>query len=84
MSKRIEFLASIPPYRSAIQISGEDGGQVKLDVPEQYIDALADLRKMRRRVLKITIEETPRRLAPKALKEPEWGDDDDEASDDTG
>lgn len=52
----INFLASIPTLQSAIQISGDGGGRIKLDIPENQMDIFQELLMCRGRVLRITIE----------------------------
>ena len=52
----VTLLASIPEIKSAILIAGDDGGQLKLDIPETEVHNLLQLVALRGRVLKITIE----------------------------
>jgi len=54
---KIEFIASLPPIQSAIQLDGMgDGGRVKLDVSREYAQELLELQKMCQRQIKITAE----------------------------
>lgn len=54
---KIVFIASLPPIQSAILINGlGDGGQVKLEVPRQYVGELAKLHLWGGKLLKVTIE----------------------------
>jgi hypothetical protein len=56
-TKRVEFLASLPPIKSAILLDGQgDGGQVKLEVPRSYAPALLRLQEMAGHVLRVTVE----------------------------
>ena len=55
---KIEFLASLPPIQSAIQLDGQgDGGRIKLDVPRTSVQALTDLQKLTGKRLKVQITE---------------------------
>ena len=56
MSKQITFEATIPPIKSAMNIDGQGGGQVKLEIPESHSEALKKLMDMRGEVLKVTVE----------------------------
>lgn len=56
MSKRVQFLASIPPLQSAFTVDGAGGMRMKLDLDEMQIGALGDLLGMRGKLLKVTIE----------------------------
>jgi hypothetical protein len=52
----IAFRASIPPIKSAILISGDgNGGSLKLDIPEVEGNIFAELYRMRRHELIVTI-----------------------------
>ena len=54
---RIEFLASLPPIQSAIQLDGlGDGGRVKLDVSREYVAELVALQKMSGKNIRIIAE----------------------------
>jgi len=54
---KIEFIASLPPIQSAIQLDGMgDGGRVKLDISRQYTAELLQLQKMAGKQIKITAE----------------------------
>lgn len=54
----IEFIASLPPIDSAIQLNGQgDGGRVKFDVSRQDVDALLKLQRLAGKRLKVRIEE---------------------------
>lgn len=54
---KIEFIASLPPIQSAIQLDGQgDGGRIKLDVSRQNINELLLLQQMTGKLIKITAE----------------------------
>lgn len=54
---KIEFIASLPPIQSAIQLDGMgDGGRVKLDVSRQYVVELLQLQQMAGKQIKIIAE----------------------------
>lgn len=55
---KIEFIASLPPIQSAIQIDGNgDGGRIKLDISRQYMGELLKLQVLTGKRLKVKIEE---------------------------
>lgn len=55
---KIEFIAALPPIRSAIQIDGQgDGGQIKLDVSRQYMGEILKLQVLTGKRLRVRIEE---------------------------
>jgi hypothetical protein len=56
VSEPITFLASIPPLMSAVQVAGDGGLRLKLDVPDSEIDILGALLAMRGEVLRVTVE----------------------------
>jgi len=59
--EKIEFIASLPPIQSAIQLDGQgDGGRIKLDISRQDSEALLKLQKLAGKQLKVTIEENPK------------------------
>ena len=53
---KIVFEATIPRLMSAINIDGDAGARIKLDIPESDIEAAHQLCSMRGKVLKVTIE----------------------------
>ena len=54
---KIEFIASLPPIQSAIQVSGlGDGARIKLDVPQSEILAILKLQTLSNRCFKVIIE----------------------------
>lgn len=54
---KIEFIASLPPIQSAIQLDGMgDGGRIKLDISRQFATELLQLQKMAGKQIKITAE----------------------------
>jgi len=58
LMEKIEFIASIAPLLSAIQLDGMDGNsRVKLDIPASEIEAVMKLIAMKGQVFKVTIEE---------------------------
>ena len=56
---QIEFLASLPPIQSAINVGGAggDGSRIKLDVPGTDTPAVLKLVLLQGRVFRVTIEE---------------------------
>ncbi len=55
----IEFLAVIPDLQSAIQIAGDGGARVKLDVADDDIDAVVQLLALRGQVLRVRVQAEP-------------------------
>jgi hypothetical protein len=53
---RVSFLATIALLQSAIQIAGDGGCRIKLDVDDTGIDAVMALSAMRGQVLRVTVE----------------------------
>ena len=53
---KVSFIASIPTIKSAIILGGQDGGQVKFEVPESDIAGLVSLVRYREQALKVTVE----------------------------
>ena len=51
----VAFLATIPLLQSAIQVSGDGGLRLKLDVPESEMDAAVGLLTLRGQVLRVTV-----------------------------
>lgn len=58
--EKIEFIASLPPIQSALNIGGAEGdvSRVKLDVPGTEIAQVVKLLLLRGKTFKVTIEET--------------------------
>jgi len=55
--QKIEFIASLPPVASAIQINGMgDGALVKLELPASEIYSIVQLQLLANKVFKVTIE----------------------------
>ena len=55
--EKIEFIASLPPIQSAIQISGlGDGALIKFDVPQSEIAAILRLQSLAGQCFKVIIE----------------------------
>jgi len=55
---KIEFVGSLPPIQSAIQLDGlGDGGRVKLDVSREYVAELVALQKMSGKNIRIIAED---------------------------
>lgn len=55
---KIEFVGSLPPIQSAIQLDGlGDGGRVKLDVSREYVAQLVALQKMSGKNIRIIAED---------------------------
>ena len=58
LMEKIEFIASIAPLLSAIQLDGVDGNsRIKLDIPASEIEAIMKLIAMKGQAFKVTIEE---------------------------
>ena len=57
--EKIEFVASLPPIQSALNIGGaeNDASRVKIDVPGTEIAQVVKLLLLRGKVFKVTIEE---------------------------
>jgi len=56
--EKLEFIASLPPIASAIQISGlGDGAIIKLDIPASELYSIVQLQLLAGKVFKVTIEE---------------------------
>ncbi len=54
----IEFIASLPPIQSAINLDGlGDGARIKLDISRQDIEAVIELSKLSGKCFKVIIEE---------------------------
>ena len=57
---KIEFMASLPPLQSAINIDGQgNGARIKLDVPASEMEQVIELQKLTRKSFKVIIEEMP-------------------------
>lgn len=55
---KIEFMASLPPIQSAINIDGQgDGARIKLDIPASEMEQVIKLQKLTRKCFKVIIEE---------------------------
>ena len=55
---KIEFIASLPPIQSAINIDGQgDGARIKLDIPASEMKQVIELQKLKGKIFKVTIEE---------------------------
>jgi len=54
---KIEFIASLPPIQSAIQLDGLEGARIKLDVPENNMMAVLKLTVLKGKTFKVTISE---------------------------
>lgn len=52
----VTFLCSIAPLQSAIQVAGDAGMRLKLDIPDSEMDAAVQLLGMRGQVLRVTVE----------------------------
>ncbi len=52
----VTFLCSIAMLQSAIQIAGDGGARVKLDIPDSEMDAITRLMGLRGEVLRVTVE----------------------------
>ena len=54
---KIEFIASLPPIQSAINIDGQgNGARIKLDIPASEMLQVVQLQTFVGRIFKITIE----------------------------
>jgi len=55
---KIEFIASLPPIQSAINIDGQgDGARIKLDIPANEMEQVMKLQKLTGKAFKVIIEE---------------------------
>lgn len=61
--RRVTFLASFPPIKSAL-IVGQDGMQIKLEIPESEMASAVPLLAMRGAVLRVTVEVAPQNGKP--------------------
>jgi len=56
--EKLQFIASLPPITSAIQISGSgDGAIVKLELPASEIYSIVQLQLLTGKVFRVTIED---------------------------
>jgi len=53
--EKIEFIASLPPIQSAISLDELGGARVKLDIPEEYIEQVMKLSRLRGEIFKVII-----------------------------
>lgn len=51
----VQFLASIPPLQSALQISGDGGGRLKLDFDDSQTEAVLALLGWRGQLIEVTV-----------------------------
>ena len=57
MSDKITFLATFPTIKSALIVSGDEGGmQVKLEIPEIEMAKAVHLLGVRGKILRVTVE----------------------------
>ena len=57
-NQKIEFIASLPPIQSAINIDGTgNGARIKLDIPASEMLAVVQIQLMVGKAFKVTIEE---------------------------
>lgn len=55
---KVEFVSSLPPIQSAINIDGRgDGARIKLDIPASEMEQVIKLQKLTGKAFKVTIEE---------------------------
>ncbi len=55
--KKIEFIASLPPIQSAINIDGQgNGARIKLDIPASELNKVIELQGYIGQSFKVTIE----------------------------
>jgi hypothetical protein len=56
---KIEFIATLPPIQSAINLDGQgDGARIKLDIPASEIDQVLKLQRLAGKTFRVIIEET--------------------------
>lgn len=55
----IEFVASIPPIQSWMQVSGDGGARIKLDVPDTDLAQVLKLVLLRGQPLRVRVEVLP-------------------------
>lgn len=61
---KIEFMASLPPIQSAINIDGQgDGARIKLDIPASEMEQVIKIQKLTGKAFKVTLEEIKTELA---------------------
>jgi hypothetical protein len=55
---KIEFIASLPPIQSAINLDGNgDGARIKLDIPRSEIEAVLKLQGLAGQSFKVVISD---------------------------
>lgn len=55
---KVEFVASLPPIQSAINIDGQgDGARIKLDIPASEMEQVIKLQKLTGKPFRVMIEE---------------------------
>jgi len=54
---KIEFIASLPPIQSAIQLDGLEGARIKLDVPESSMLSILKLSALKGKTFRVTISD---------------------------
>lgn len=54
---KIEFIASLPPIQSAIQLDGLEGARIKMDVPESAMLAVLKLSTLKGKTFRVTISD---------------------------
>lgn len=57
MTKQTVFLASFPPTATAFKAHGDEGFRITLDLAESESEAAIVLMGMRRKLLRVTVEE---------------------------
>jgi hypothetical protein len=76
----VTFLATIAMLQSAIQISGDGGCRIKLDIDDSGMDAVMALSAMRGELLQVTVEVTSVKqmqtdgesMETRAKRKPRW------------
>lgn len=73
----ITFLATSSMLQSAIQIAGDGGARLKLDLDDSQVDAIPPLMAMRGEVLSVTVELVDEPLKNNAIstrekRQPKW------------
>ena len=55
MRDSVQFLASIAPLQSAVQISGDGGGRIKIDFDDSQTEAVLGLLGWRGQLIEVTV-----------------------------
>lgn len=56
MPESVTFVASIAPLQSALQISGDGGGRLKIDFDDSQLPEVLNMMAWRGELLRVTVE----------------------------